>query len=317
MYALLFLVMMVTSEIRSLQELKQRLIEIKNMGWVATTRHHDTGIGKTFEDLLGIQENNLQIPDIGEIEVKSSRDYTSSFMTLITFEPSEEFRNVEWTLDGLVNAFGKTGDDKVTGLPVFHITVSSTKYTGNTQQFKLDIRNIQGEEMVCIVTKKKFKPLNSNLPSDVVACFPVKEIMERISRKLGGCLLVIEAETKKEGNTEKFKLKSAKLYAGFSAPKFIQLIRQGKICLDIRFGRYKSGAKKGQPHNHGTAWRIRKKDVLELYSQEIDILHKEIPEDIKCERVIYNDTKDTKKEKEVPLTEFLKKNKLTIILLLL
>jgi len=305
---------MSNNEIQSLHDLKNRLIQIKKMGWVESHREHDTGIGKTFEDLIGIKENNLQIPDIGGIEVKSLRDYTSSLVTLITFEPPKEFRNVEWTLDGLINSFGKTGDDKDTGLPVFHITVSSRCYTGNTQQFKLDIRTINGEEMVCVVTKRHFIPKNPNLPSDIVVCFPVKDIIQKISQKLGGCLLVIEAETRKKGNIEEFRLKSAKLYAGFSASKFIELVREGRIYLDIRFGRYRKGPNKGKPHNHGTGWRIRKKDILELYSREIDLLKDEIPDDINCEvaKIDYSTKGRTR-----PIIEFLKRKKIDILLLLL
>ncbi|WP_167891352.1 MvaI/BcnI family restriction endonuclease [Thermococcus sp. MAR1] len=268
------------TEIKSLAELKQRLLEIKEMGWIPSKRRHDTGIGKTFEDLLGIKENNIQLPDIGGIEVKSSRSYTSSLVTLITFEPPREYRNVGWTLECLVNNFEKTGDEN--GGPVFHITVYAHKYTSNTQQFKLDIREIDGKKVVCVVTKKKFNPANPKLPNDVVVCYPVEEILNRIARKLSGCLLVIEAETRRREGSEEFRLKSAKLYSGFSAERFIELVKEGKIVLDIRFGRYPDG----RPHNHGTAWRIRKRDILELYAREIDLLGEKIPEDIDCEKPI-------------------------------
>ncbi len=41
---------------QTIQELKLRLEEIKEMGFVKTHRAHNTGIGKTLEDLLGIEE---------------------------------------------------------------------------------------------------------------------------------------------------------------------------------------------------------------------------------------------------------------------
>jgi len=279
--------------ISSLVELKQRLLEIKKMGWIPSTRHHDTGVGKTFEDLLGIEENNIQLPDIGGIEVKSSRSYTSSLMTLITFEPPKEYRNISWTLECLVNNFGKSGDEN--GGPVFHITVYAHKYTSNTQQFKLDIREIDGKEMVCVVTKKKFNPANPKLPDDVVVCYPVEDILNRIARKLSGCLLVIEAETRRREGREEFRLKSAKLYSGFSAERFIELVKEGKIVLDIRFGRYPDG----RPHNHGTAWRIRKRDILELYAKEIDLLNDDISEDIDCNNPIVEESDNPRKTKKI------------------
>jgi len=272
-----------TTEIKTLTELKQWLLEIKGMGWIPSKRRHDTGIGKTFEDLLGIKENNIQLPDIGGIEVKSSRSYTSSPVTLITFEPPREYRNVSWTLEYLVNNFGKTGDEN--GGPVFHITVSARRYTGNIQQFKLDTRKIDGKEMVCVVTKKKFNPANPKLPGDVVVCYPVEEILKRIAKKLSGCLLVIEAETRGKKEDEKFRLKGAKLYSGFSVHRFIELVKEGRVVLDIRFGRYSDG----RPHNHGTAWRIHKKDILRLYAREIDLIKDNIPLDIDCSNPMVKD----------------------------
>jgi len=50
-----------------LNTLITKLQAIKALGFVKTHRAHDTGIGKTLEDLLEIKENNLRLPDIGEI----------------------------------------------------------------------------------------------------------------------------------------------------------------------------------------------------------------------------------------------------------
>jgi hypothetical protein len=43
---------------------------IRNRGWIPTLRLGDTGIGYTFETLLGIRENNDQIADFKGIEIK-------------------------------------------------------------------------------------------------------------------------------------------------------------------------------------------------------------------------------------------------------
>ena len=52
-------------------ELKDKLSEINQMEYVVSLRRGNTGIGFTLETLLGLKENNLKIPDFGEIEVKS------------------------------------------------------------------------------------------------------------------------------------------------------------------------------------------------------------------------------------------------------
>ena len=65
------------------------LKEIANQGWIDNARDgNQGGIGNTLEDLLGIEENNLPIPNAAEWELKSQRINTSSLTTLFHIEPS-------------------------------------------------------------------------------------------------------------------------------------------------------------------------------------------------------------------------------------
>ena len=51
------------------ESLIERLIEIRNMGWIKNARPGNAGgVGNTLEDLLGIEENNLPIPNAAEWE---------------------------------------------------------------------------------------------------------------------------------------------------------------------------------------------------------------------------------------------------------
>ncbi|MBT9145461.1 MAG: hypothetical protein DDT42_01332 [candidate division WS2 bacterium] len=52
------------------RELINKLKSIKEMGYVKTRRAGNTGIGKTIEDLLGINENNVPGPNAAMIELK-------------------------------------------------------------------------------------------------------------------------------------------------------------------------------------------------------------------------------------------------------
>lgn len=54
----------------ALSELLDRFDEIKVRGWVDTLREGDTGVGYTFETMLGIKENNDQTADYKGIEIK-------------------------------------------------------------------------------------------------------------------------------------------------------------------------------------------------------------------------------------------------------
>jgi len=54
----------------NLRELLARFDTVKQRGWVDTMRGGDTGIGYTFETLIGVQENNDQTADFRGIEIK-------------------------------------------------------------------------------------------------------------------------------------------------------------------------------------------------------------------------------------------------------
>ena len=42
----------------------RRFKAVKKLGFVKSRRRSNTGIGKTFEDLMGVSENNSPAPDI-------------------------------------------------------------------------------------------------------------------------------------------------------------------------------------------------------------------------------------------------------------
>ena len=53
------------------QDLISKLKEISQSGWILNARKGNAGgVGNTLEDLLGIKENNLPIPNAAEWELK-------------------------------------------------------------------------------------------------------------------------------------------------------------------------------------------------------------------------------------------------------
>ena len=43
----------------ALKKFKEDFLDVKSKGFVESHRKHNTGIGKTFEDLVGVEENNI------------------------------------------------------------------------------------------------------------------------------------------------------------------------------------------------------------------------------------------------------------------
>ena len=67
------------------------LKDIRDLGFVPNARQgNHGGIGNTLEDLLGIEENNLPIPNAAEWELKTQRLGTKSLITLFHVEPSPQ-----------------------------------------------------------------------------------------------------------------------------------------------------------------------------------------------------------------------------------
>lgn len=64
---------------------KKSFAKIKNAGWIRSKRKGPTGIGQTLEQLLGLDENNIALPDLGRVELKAHRIGSSSMITLFTF----------------------------------------------------------------------------------------------------------------------------------------------------------------------------------------------------------------------------------------
>lgn len=67
--------------------LRQKFEEIKKMGWIKSGRKGYTGIGYTFEKLLGKDEDALCIPDYNGIEIKTHRKNSKSYITLFNYNP--------------------------------------------------------------------------------------------------------------------------------------------------------------------------------------------------------------------------------------
>jgi len=74
-------------------ELIEAIKEIAAAGWHKSVKktvdvRNDGAVGNTLEILLGIQENNLPIPNAREWELKGQRAGSTSLVTLKHIEPS-------------------------------------------------------------------------------------------------------------------------------------------------------------------------------------------------------------------------------------
>ncbi len=237
-----------------LQKFKEDFERVRAMGFVESHRTNNTGIGKTFEDLVNVKENNLQEVDyLKELELKSSRELSSSMVTLFTQAPSYPMEANTF----LRLKFGKEEG----GLQVLHTTVSGDKFNTflGKYGFKLEIND--EEEKIHI----RVKELKTGILLDI-DCYYTFEALRPIIEKKCKNIAFITAKHKEENGREFFHFERAVLLTGLSFNKFLEGIKNGWILYDIRIGVYRIGEKKGKTHDHGSGFRIRKNRIREVFN---------------------------------------------------
>jgi hypothetical protein len=216
----------------------ERLREIKSMGWVKTHRNANTGVGKTLEDLLGIEENNVPGPDAVGVELKAVRRSSESLTTLFTKEPprGSEYRPL-WSQE-MIHELGYI-DDK--GREALKVTIYPDE--PNNQGFYLDY----SDDTIKIEHNE----------AGTCAIYPIDWLQEKFEDKFPQLVMVF-ADNEYRDDIEYFRYDEAYHLDGFDGEEFLQLMREGIITVDLRMHLKESGANR----NRGTAWRIM--DVSKL-----------------------------------------------------
>lgn len=226
---------------KSYEELVDGIKKLKKNGFVKTHRSGDTGIGKTLEDLLGIDENNFAGPDGEDTELKAARKSASSMLTLFTKSPLP--RGINTKLRYEYGYSDKDFPDKM----VLRTTIDS-----------IDFNNIKGKKGFKIVSKGdriEIQPFRKPIKfPDMENAYWTKELMEKsIKKKYAKSLLYVKADSKGSGDDEQFYFNEAWLLQGFDFKNFSKQLSKGLLKVDIRLGLYADG----RLHDHGTGVRIQ------------------------------------------------------------
>ncbi len=238
---------------KGFNELVDKLKEI-SVEWIPSHRIHDTGIGKTLEDLLGIKENNFPGPNGELVELKSIRKDSSSMISLFTKTPSPK-----GAVKKLLEDYGYPSEKDPTK-PNLHIDLYGNRIT-----------NIRGVPSLKLVTTESRVEI-SNLNGVIYGGWDYKVLKDRFESKMHRVLLV-KAENKFEGNQEWFRYSEAWVLMGFSFERFIKLIQGGIVKVELRIGVYPDGhPQAGLPHDHGTGFRVLERNLQDCFAYRDKIL---------------------------------------------
>jgi len=218
-------------------EFKTKFKEIREHGFYKSRRKGPTGVGHTLEQCLGLTENNIAVPDLGDVELKAHRDNVTSLITLFTFNRKA------WVMKPLsaIRAYGTPDQNGRLGL---YFTMSQQPNSAGLFLTVTDevvfVQHISGKTLVLWFTKDLSAQFQAKMPA----------------------LLLVTAMTEMRGDTEYFNYYRARLLTGVSPALIADQIRQGNILVDLRLHDAITCAR-----NHGTGFRARENSLDELFSK--------------------------------------------------
>ena len=233
-----------------IEELRARLRELRDAGFIPTLRSGSTGVGYTLEQRLGLSENNLPIPDIGgRVEVKATRRTSSSLISLFTFNRSV------WRIPP-VQVIKEFGYVDTNGRQALKSTVSAL--SSNTQGLVLTLTN--GPEMSVSVLHES--------SGQVLATWSIYHLVGKFVTKFER-LLFVKADARRQGTApEEFHYVEAELVSDPGPAEFHEALRGGVALIDIRMHLNERGGVR----NRGTALRVRERDLPTLFSKRLKLL---------------------------------------------
>lgn len=254
------------------EELIAGFRKIEKAGWIENKRgRNDGAVGNTLEDLLGIPENNLPIPNAAEWELKVQRSTTTSLLTLFHTEPSP--RAAKLVSEMLLPLYGwrhkQAGIKYAESERSFRQTLNGKTFTD--RGFKVEV-NHKEQRVEIVFDRTKCQAVHSEWLREIEATagttLPVtpywgfNDLYTKAGTKLLNCFYV-QADVKKENGKEYFHYNKVLMLANLDIDKFIEAIEQGKIYIDF-------DARTG--HNHGTKFRIHFSDIPFVYKSVTQIL---------------------------------------------
>jgi hypothetical protein len=256
---------------------KQALIEklkgIAAMGWIPNARKGNAGgIGNTLEDLLGIKENNLPIPNAAEWELKAQRLDSTSLCTLFHIEPSP--RAVRFVPIVLLPKYGwahkEDGKRYPKGEMSFRQTIRGQSPSDRGFMVVIDRKErkilisfnanrVDPRHKKWLATVKKRVGLGELNPQPY---WGFDDLEHKAGTKLPNTFYV-QAEVMIKGNKEFYKYTKVTMLQKFNFEGFLKALEEGKILVDF-------DARTG--HNHGTKFRLRQDCLPMLYEKITTIL---------------------------------------------
>ncbi|EPM4074258.1 MvaI/BcnI family restriction endonuclease [Vibrio parahaemolyticus] len=264
----------------TVEELIEKLQGIMHQWHRGTRQGNDGNQGNTLEDLLGVPENNIPLPDLGGIfELKTQKKETNALITLLHSDPTFP----KTPVPQLCISLGWPHKDAGAKYPNDEMSFRSTTYghAFSDRGFKIHADNnfldfIFSPDHVQkgkVDKSKAFRTYGewlddlSNRSIHYSDVFPVrydmKVLSEKIKDKLENTVFVL-CKTKKCPITDEklFYYDEAFILSGFKTYNIVEFLNTGGLYLDFDAR---------TRHNHGTKIRVRTDRLKELFENVFEL----------------------------------------------
>ena len=265
----------------SLEELTIKIKEISGK-WHKGVAKGDQGAGRTLEKLLGIEENNISLPDYGTIEIKSKiikKNEPQGLISLFTKEPLPEasvpklIKSMGWKHQNAGKKYSKTEQvfsstinlEQSTNRGFFidvtedkiYVRFDPTKVVRNDpDRSRSKVYNNLGEWLDDI--EKRKNPHSSEV---MPLYYLRKDLEDQFIKKLNNTFFCL-CRSKKINETINYQYFEGYILKDLISEKIASMFKRG---LFIDFGARTN-------HNHGTKLRMKKENLFEMFKISEKIL---------------------------------------------
>lgn len=239
-----------------INKFKRKFYSIRDMGYVKSVNNLSSGVGLTFERLMGKPVDNFPLPDFENlIEIKTKLAYSKRPIHLFNLSPDG---NSFCENKRLIEKYGYNNMNN-RNLKAFHGTVFANKISkiGYNRYFTLKID--YKEEMIKLLVYDEYDNLIDNS-----SYWDFDKIEIALKRKMQYLALVQAWSAHKEGN-DYYKYYRYDLYKLSNIYNFIHLIEKGIISITFSMGAFYDEEHYGKVHDHGTTFDIQKEDLNKLF----------------------------------------------------
>jgi hypothetical protein len=234
----------------ALSELLEKFDLLKGQ-WFKSQRSGDTGVGYTFETLMGLKENNDKTADFRGIELKTKRikeDGSKTVGKVNLFQQGPQWRDLTMKAIDRIRAIGLKNDN---GL---HTCYSQITTLPNNLLLRINVSQ----------STKQIELLKAD---QSIGYWLHATLQKRLLEKHGRAAFIL-ARTRSTKTGETFCYEQMIYCEQPSMQNFLKLLAENQLVFEFAMSEKKSG----DVRNHGYPWRLVRESLLDqLFAVKVKI----------------------------------------------